>query len=130
MSHWVRYENKTFENTDISLLSKAMRNLGYGLNTKCKSIENSWGNSKVDCAITKNDKVISLGFKKNDKNILELVGDFFGTGVYEDTFLDKVAQQYQSERIQHVLKNNNWQIDNVSTNKDNEIVINASEFVL
>ena len=128
MSHWVKYENKTFENTNMKLLSKAMRTLGYGLDNTCKSIRNAWGESQCDCAITKNNKVLSLGFKKNDKNILELVGDFYGTGVDENTFLDKVAQQYQSERIQNVLKDNRWEIENVTKNKNNEIVINAYEF--
>lgn len=129
MSHWVKYENEVFENTDMRILSKAVRNLGYKLDIKCKRIQNSWGESAVDAAITSDDRKLNLGFKKNNAtNILELVGDFFGSGLDEETFLDKIAQQYQSERIQETLLNNNWNIENIETNSNNEIVINAFEY--
>lgn len=129
MSHWVKYENEVFENTDMRILSKAVRNLGYKLDTKCKHIQNSWGESAVDAAITSDNRQLNLGFKKNNiTSILELVGDFFGSGIDEETFLDKIAQQYQSERIQEVLLNNNWNIENIQTNSNNEIVINAFEY--
>lgn len=129
MSHWVKYENEVFENTDMRILSKAVRNLGYKLDTKCKHIQNSWGESAADAAITSDNRQLNLGFKKNNiTNILELVGDFFGSGIDEETFLDKIAQQYQSERIQEVLLNNNWNIENIQTNSNNEIVINAFEY--
>lgn len=129
MSHWVKYENKTFENTNIKILAKAVQNLGYKLDAKCKKIQNSWGDSVVDCALAKQDgTIMSLGFKKNNKNILELVGDFFATGIDEKTFLDCVAQQYQAERIKRMLEENRWTIENITTNNNDEIVINAFEY--
>ena len=131
MSHWVKYTNNAFENTDINLLEKAIRTMNYGINRQCKHIQNAWGNENVDFALTDNkDRIISLGFRADKNNTLELVGDFFATGLREDTFLNQLAQYYQKERITQALEDNRWSIDSIETNQNNEIVINAYQYTL
>ncbi len=130
MSHWVKYTNDTFKNTDINLLEKALRTMSYGLDRNCKRISNAWGKEDVDFALTRHNEVISLGFRADKDNKLELVGDFYLTGLRQDTFLDKLAQYYQKERITKALEDNRWSIDNIETNQNDEIVINAYQYAL
>lgn len=131
MSHWVKYTNNTFENTDINLLEKALRTMNYGLDRNCKHISNAWGQEDVNFALTdKSGKVMSLGFKMDKNKKLELVGDFYATGLRQDTFLDQLAQYYQKERITKALEDNRWSIDSIETNQNNEIVINAYQYSL
>lgn len=134
MSHWVTYKNDILVDTNINYLRSALKEMDLEIDCKRQKIENTWGDSFVDYALIRNHEKLPLGFNssKNEdgKNVLELVGDFFGTGLREISFMDNLAKYYQKARISDILIKNNWSIESIENTKDDEIVINACEYVL
>lgn len=127
MSHWMRFQNNVLKDTNMDLLEKAVANLGLGLDHNTKTIRNSYGTDKVDMALTKDGRVISLGFKRNEEGVLELVGDQWGTGVNQKRILNQIAQQYNKENIvQKIKKTSQYSIADITTNSKKEIEITVA----
>lgn len=125
MSHWKTFKNDALTNTNTSLLGKALKELGVDLDTNIKSIRNTWGHEEVDMGFKINGNPIALGFKQvGDK--LELRGDFYGTGLREHDFMDKVSQLYTREDIVNKINTQTqYTIDSMTTNQNGEIEILA-----
>jgi hypothetical protein len=133
MSHWRTFKNDVLTNTKENLLKKAVTELGMGLelDSSIKSIRNSWGNEQVDMGLRKNGQPIALGLKKvmvDGKEKIELHGDFYSTGLNEATFMDKLSQVYSKENIIDKVNDAGWTVDNVSTDKEGNIVIDAYQY--
>ena len=102
-----------------------------GFNENIKSIRNTWGNESVSAGLTKNGSPLALGFNfknRNGKLALELSGDFFGSGLDERTFMDKLAQSYQKHKTVQALEQQGYQIDMNSMNSKGEVVIEAYQW--
>lgn len=133
MSHWRKYQSEVLTNTKIDLLSKSLLEMGVTLDTSIKSIKNTWGQETVDMGFKVGGKAIALGLKESvvDGNKkLELTGDFYGTGLNEAQFIDKLSQIYQKENIINKLETSGWTVESVETNELGEIVVNAYEYAL
>ncbi len=124
MSHWVTLKNDCMKKTDIGMLTKALQDMGLGLDMNCKSVANSYGRSQVDMAVTKNGQVVSLGFQQNGED-LELKGDFYGSGVNEARFMDTVSQHYVKNKALSALDNEGYIFESQEVDKDGNIVIMA-----
>jgi hypothetical protein len=105
--------------------------MGLGLDEHTKSIRNTWGRSDVDAALTKNGQVLSLGFKftksASGAEAIELVGDFYSTGVNESTFMDNLSQIYQKHNIIEKCEDQGWIVDDVLTDKEGLIHVQAHQ---
>jgi len=142
MSHWKKFESKVLEDVNKEILKEAIKNMyeikngkeipmNLEMDENILFIKNLWGNEKVDAGLRKNGKAISLGlnFKnKNGKEVVELSGDFYTTGLIESTFMNQLAQVYQKYNIINKLEENGWTVDDVTINNKEEIVINAYEW--
>ena len=123
MSHWNTFKNQNsaLENTNMDLLHKAIAEMGVQLDTSIKEITNPWGKEAVDMGLKRDGRALALGFRRvqvNGKTTLELRGDFYSTGLREDTFIDRLSQIYTKEdiinRIQH---NSSYMIESQTYNE-------------
>lgn len=131
MSHWKKFETDTLSDVRKDLLVKALEEMGLGMNEEINHIFNTWGNEKVDAALTKDGQPLSLGFnfkKEGGKTKLELTGDFFGTGLNEAAFLNQLAQYYQKHNALEQLELQGWYVENTGVNKNGDIVIEAYQY--
>lgn len=125
MSHWKTFTNDALTNTKVDLLAKALKEMGVDLDTSIKSIRNTWGHEEVDMGFKVKGQAIALGFKQVG-NKLELKGDFYGTGLREADFMDRVSQIYTKEDIINKINTqSNYTIDSMTTNANGEIEILA-----
>lgn len=130
MSQWVTKRQEVLKDVNETTLERALADMGFHLDAR-KIIENSWGSDDVDRGLTQGTKQLPLGFsfvEEEGKKRAELKGDFFMTGLRENTFINEVAQQYQKHNISDQLQNQGWNIDNVSMNEEEEIVIDAYQW--
>lgn len=131
MSHWKKFESNVLENTKRNLLTAALAEMGLTLDFTQNQIRNTWGSERVDASLFKNGKQLALGinFKMNDGvEQLELSGDFFGTGLNEATFIDKLAQIYQKHNVIEKCEEQGWNIDSITENENGEYVVLASQW--
>lgn len=129
MSHWRQHKSNVLEDVNMDMLAKACKDIGVGMSTSTKNISNSWGKESVDAAITKNGKTLALGFVFETvagKTSLKLTGDFYGTGLDEATFIDRLAQQYMKHKATAALEDEGFTIDSLETNANGEIEIMAT----
>lgn len=131
MSHWKKFEADVLKDINMETLTKAVKDLGVEMDTGIKSIRNTWGNETVSAGLKTNGSAIALGFnfkEVNGKTQLELSGDFYGTGLDERTFIDKLAQSYQKHNAVEKLEEQGWTIDSIEFNEKNEIEIEAFQW--
>ena len=136
MSHLTKYESNVLVNTDKYLLEDALAELGITLDSSIKKVKNSYVSTKVDAAFIMNGKVLSLGIQyvKNNNDInTTIVGDYFGTGINQFTFIDQLSQLYKKHEIIYKCKLEGWTInkEDITVDKDNgDIIINASRYAI
>lgn len=131
MSHWRKFEADVLKDINKDLLAKAVKDLGVEMNERIKNIRNTWGNEIVSAGLVKDGRPIALGFNfknRNGKIELQLSGDFFGTGLDERTFIDRLAQAYQKHNAIEKLEMQGWNIDEMNVNDKGEIVIEAYQW--
>lgn len=131
MSHWKKFESDVLRNPQKEILELALKDMGLGIDYTVRSIQNAWGNDTVDAAIINKNRCTSLGFKfiKEGKDTrLQLSGDFYGTGLNESGFINKLSQLYQKHHITQKLIEKRWDINSLIENENGEIEICASIF--
>lgn len=124
MSHWKTFTNDALKDTDMDILTRALEQMNVQLDTNIKSISNPWGKEAVDMGFSTNGKVVPLGFKQTDGN-LELRGDFYSTGLREDTFMNELSQLYTKEKIVKQLEEARYTIESIELNAQSEYEILA-----
>lgn len=105
--------------------------MGVGFDESVTSIRNTWGNETVSAGLTKDGKNIALGFnfkERAGKTVVELSGDFYGTGLDERTFIDRLSQLYQKHKTIDALETQGWIVDSVEVNDKNEIEVEAYQW--
>jgi len=128
MSHWVTKTSNVLEDVNANMLHSALTELGFGLDSKVKSVRNSYGSSPVDAGITKGGKALSLGFQfvnKDGKTNLVLQGDFWSTGVDQNKFMDQIAQTYMKQKAIAELEARMYNVDSIENMANGNIEINA-----
>lgn len=132
MSHWKKFESDVLSNTKRDLLGAALLEMGVELDNSIKSIRNTWGNETVDAGLKKDGRAIALGlnFKtgKNGTEKVELTGDFYGTGLSEQGFIDRLAQVYQKHNVIDKCEEQGWLIEDVKTLENGEIYVEAYQW--
>lgn len=134
MSVWKKIESKVLASgVNMELFEKSLlEDIGATLDFNTKRIRNTWGSEEVDCAIVVDGRVRALGFRFTEENGVELVGDTYGSGIAGDNnqeaLMNKIAKFYQKHNIKHKLESNGWVIEDITTDENNEIVINAYQW--
>lgn len=132
MSIWKKLESKILEsNVNERLLREALGDLNISLDTKIKTIRNSYGEDSVDAGFVYNKRPVSLGIRYNKNKGIELIGDIFNTGLGRDGkqegLLNKIAQSYQKRHIINRLETNGWTVESIEV-KEEKIIIDAVQF--
>jgi hypothetical protein len=132
MSCWRNFTCNVLKNVDKDIAKKAFAEMGLSLDEKVKSVATSYfGGSEsnagnVDAAFVKNGKQIQLGVVWNgEEDKLQIVGDFWNTGIDDRSFIGTLSQIYQKINIQTQLELNGYTIDSVETNAKGEVEIEA-----
>lgn len=131
MSHWKKFEAEVLKDINMEILERAASDLNVAMDKEIRSIKNTWGFEKVDAGLMVGGKPIALGFNfktVDGKTELELSGDFYGTGLDERTFIDKLAQAYQKHNAIEKLEEQGWNVDSVEFNSSGEIEIEAYQW--
>lgn len=134
MSHLTTFSNNSLINTNKETLGKSLAELGIVLDYENRTIKNTWINEQVDAAIVYEGKRIAVGlnFTTNAAGKEEVIvaGDFYGTGLNQETLTNQIAQVYQKNDIINKCKAQRWYVDekNVTTNEAGEFVIQAHRF--
>lgn len=134
MSVWKKIESKVLASgVNMELFQQALKeDIGATLDFETKRIRNTWGSEEVDCAIVVDGRVRALGFRFTKENGVELVGDTYGSGIAGDndqeSLMNKIAKFYQKYNIKSKLELNGWMIEDMVTEENGEIVINAYQF--
>lgn len=127
MSHWKTFKSDVLTNTNVDMLRTALGEIGVGLDTNRKQISNTWGKEDVDMAFSVNGRGVALGLKQvGDK--MELRGDFYGTGLRENEFMDKLTQVYKKIDIVDRLENNGWTVEDITQDQNGDFLINAYQY--
>lgn len=134
MSHLTSYKNECLKNVDDELLQLALKEMDIILDYENKTIFNTWIKESVDASFIYQGRHISVGLKfikdEQGNKTIEVVGDFYLTGLDQEELTNTLAQKYQKLHIIQCCENQNWRIDeeDVYTNKAGEIIINAHRY--
>lgn len=124
MSHWKKFTNNALTNTNMETLGAALAEMGLGLDTTVKYIQNAYSDAHVDMAVTRNGKTLTIGFA-DVNGTLELRGDFWTTGLSEANFLNELSQKYTKTDIVNKINRSQYTVESVTENENGEIEILA-----
>ena len=136
MSHLSSYKNNSLKNTDDSLLRQTLEEIGLQIDFDKKKIKTdswSWKEADVDAVLMQNGKDLPIGLKFNrsengDKEV-EIIGDFYGTGLRQEQLTNQLAQYYQKNHIISKCEEQGWYVDQNSIREvDGEIVFQAERW--
>lgn len=133
MSCWRNYKCNALKKVEEKRLKEAVAELGVVLNTNIKRVVSDHFLDKatdVDGVLTTTSgKVLSLGliWNHNDKakEGVEIVGDFWNTGLNSATFMDQLSQTYQKKMVLDQLQLMGYSIDYVETTAEGAVEIEA-----
>lgn len=134
MSVWKKIESKVLASgVDMRLLEETLKKeFDVTLDFKTTRIRNTWGSEDVDCALVNNGRVRALGFRISKENGIELVGDIYGSGLGGDgdqeVLMNKIAQMYQKFNMVSKLSANGWNIENIDTNEEGEVILDIMRY--
>lgn len=128
MSCWRKCAS-VIKDTDIDILKEAAKKMDLDINTSIKRVGTSYGaydtnSANVDGAFMKRGQTLQLGYVlKGNSGNLEIVGDFWSTGLNNETFLGTLGQLYREIQIQQQAEMMGYTIDSVTTNAQGDTVI-------
>lgn len=128
MSCWRKCAS-VIQDTDLDILKEAAEKMGLGIDTNIKRVGTSYGaydtnSANVDGAFTKHGDKLQLGYVlKGTSGSLEIVGDFWSTGLNNETFLGTLGQLYREIQIQQQAEMMGYTVDSVTTNAQGDTVI-------
>lgn len=120
MSHFVTYHVEALKNPNMEIFKESLKEMGFSIVEK-KEVGSAFGSTKVDYGLMQGSRALSIGFAHTKKG-LELRGDFWGTGIDDNTFLDDVSQIYVKNTIVEKLESTaNYTIENTEVLENGEI---------
>lgn len=117
MSCWRSYTCDVLKNVDKSIVEEALKEMNVGLDTSQTRVYGRYENRSSECdgLLMLNGEAIDVGIVFNDETgHLQLVGDFWGTGLNAQEFQDSLSQTYQKINIMHQAELNGWTVDEES----------------
>lgn len=132
MSKYIRAKsNISREGFSKEMLEAALKDCEEDLKLDDREkVENAYGEDLVEFGISRDKKMLSLGFAfDKDEETLQVRGDFYNTGLREKEFLKNIQIEYSKNftinRIENSL--NNYSIESVDKIESGyEIVVNEA----
>ena len=128
MSCWRKCAS-VIQDVDLDILKQAAEKMNLGIDTNVKHVSTSYGvndtnAANVDGAFTKHGSRLQLGYLlKGESGNLEVVGDFWSTGLNHESFLGTLGQLYREIQIQQQAELMGYTVDSVTTNAQGDTVI-------
>ena len=130
MSCW-RKCSAQIKNADLAILKEAAKKAGLTVNESVKKVATSYGSydsnsAKVDGAFVNKGHQLQLGFVLNGENgCLEIVGDFWQSGLDSESFIGTLGQLYREVQIQQQVEMFGYTVESITTNAEGDTVIQA-----
>lgn len=138
MSQFVRVNVEALDDVTPAIFNQMIKNLKVGNGTDVYALDTtrkivvqpkasgSRKSDEVDAALTRNGKVLPIGFKfikEKGKTKLNIRGDFWNTGFEQNTFTEMISQQYMVTKIKHDAKINGNTIVKQEVKQNGDIVV-------
>lgn len=108
MSCWRKYTADVMKDVDKAMMHEACQKMGFDFNENIKSVSSSWERREepVDAAFVKDGHTLSLGFRfrGDEEGHLTVEGDFWNTGLDENTFMQDLGQIYAGINLKFQLQ--------------------------
>lgn len=114
MSCWRTYTCDVLKNVDKAIVVEALGKMNLSLDQSKNTVYGKYErkDSPCDAVIVKDGKEISMGVIFDDgTGHLQLVGDFWNTGLNQKTFQDELSRAYQRINIIAQAELNGWSVD-------------------
>ena len=115
MSCWRTYTCDVLKNVDKSIVEEALKEMNLGLDTSRTVVHGYYEGRSSACdgvLINRSGDTVDVGIIFNDETgHLQIVGDFWNTGLDAQEFQDSLAQTYQKINIMHQAELNGWTVD-------------------
>lgn len=114
MSCWRTYVCDVLKNVDKAIVIEALKKMNLSLNETKKVVKGTYEDksSPCDAVLVRDGKTLDLGVIYNDDTgHLQLVGDFWTTGLNSATFQDELSRAYQRINIITQAELNGWSVD-------------------
>lgn len=128
MSCWRTYQCDTLKNANKNWIIEALKELGVHVDQNRKIVRGSYENrsAQVDGVFSYDGKNTDLGIIFNGKdNKVEIIGDFWGSGLDSMTFVDDLARQYLKIQTENQLRMAGYVVQDVTTDANGDIVMEA-----
>jgi len=136
MSCWRTYSCEALKNVDKELAKKALEQMGVQVDETVKFIDAPYAVSEVksgnvDAGFIKNGNAVPVGvIWKNADGLMEIVGDFWRTGIDEEEFMNTVAGNVMKATLENQLELMGYTIDeSVAEETEDEIIGECYQFV-
>lgn len=109
MSHQVQVKTQI---KDKAVLEDVLKELGYSINHN-RNLIDYWGKSldKTDITVTINGISDKVGFRLSEtEQYYEIVGDFHGMRINEDTFRNSVKKLYVEKQLKTLLSKKRYNV--------------------
>lgn len=117
MSCWRTYSCEALKNVDKELAKKALEKMGVQVDESVKFINAPYAVSETksgscDAGFIKNGQAVPVGvIWKNADGLMEIVGDFWNTGIDEEEFMNTVAGHVVQATLENQLEMMGYTID-------------------
>ncbi len=128
MSCWRTYQCDTLKNVNKNWIIEALEELGVHVDQNKKIVRGRYENrnAQVDGVFSYDGKNTDLGIIFNGKNNkVEIIGDFWGSGLDSMTFVDDLARQYLKIQTENQLRMAGYIVQDVTTDANGDIVMEA-----
>lgn len=128
MSHFVNYACKV---VNKEYLKRSLEELGYSYLENVMIQDYYKKQRKVDLAVVRNNVKLPIGWVENEEtNELDLIADWFNTGVNQNQFTQKISQLNSKYLIQDVCEDNGWFVDpdDIFINEEQKIKIKSVQY--
>lgn len=136
MSCWRTYACNALKDVDKDLAKKALEGMGVKVDETIKFIDAPYALSEtksgnVDAGFIKDGVAVPVGvIWKNAEGLMEIVGDFWNTGIDEKAFMDTVAGNVMKLTLENQLEMMGYTIDpDMATETETEIIGEVYQYV-
>ena len=92
------------------IIEKVLKKMGMNVEKDCTlSLPYAYGSEKsmkVDLGFGKKSSSKSLGVRKQQDGTFEVVGDYYMTGIHENSFVGDLTQSYGEEQVKTTFETN------------------------
>ena len=128
MSCWRNYSCKALKDVNLENLKKALSEMGLTLNMNKTTVHGIYEgrSAKVDGVLVSSGKELSLGLVVNGEDgCVEVVGDFWRTGLNEADFNANLGKIYQKIEMLSRLELSGYTVESVEETADGGVEIEA-----